>query len=424
MFPEADENAIGRDYARAKESYARFGVDTDEAVARLGQVPLSLHCWQGDDLTGFEVHEGPLDSGGLLATGSQPGRPRNADELRCDLDKAISLIPGPMRVNLHAIYAETGGEVVERNQLGPERFSRWMDWACERGYGLDFNPTFFAHPMANSGYTLASPDKAIRDYWIEHGIGSRRIAAAMAAAVGAPAGNNLWIPDGDKDHPMDRWAPRGRLVESLDTIFAAEVKGEALDSVEGKLFGIGSEDYVVGSHEFYFGYCLRSGKTLCLDMGHFHPTETIADKLSACLTFLDGLLLHVSRGVRWDSDHVVILSDDVREVCHEVVRGGALDRVRFALDFFDAGVNRIAAWVTGSRAFKALLLNAMLEPTGLLRELEANGDRGAKLALLQDLKLMPLGAVWNHFCLTHASPPATAWLNEVARYENEVLAKR
>jgi L-rhamnose isomerase len=425
MVPTLDERAIRENYRRGQEAYAAWGVDTDGALRRLWQTPLSLHCWQGDDVTGFERREQPVDGGGILATGGYPGRARTADQLRQDLGQAMRLIPGRLRVNLHAIYAETGAGKTDRNQLTPEHFGRWIDWARAGGFGLDFNPSFFAHPMANSGFTLSHRDEGVRRFWVEHGIASRRIAVAIGKALGSPCCNNVWIPDGAKDHPVDRWGPRERLRRSLDEIFAEPVPHSVVkDALEGKLFGIGSEDYVVGSHEFYLGYCVRHGKLLCLDTGHFHPTETIADKLSAILTFLDEALLHVSRGLRWDSDHVVVLNDDVRALCHELVRGGALERALFSLDFFDASINRVAAWVIGARSFQRGLLSALLEPVDLLRRLEAEGDGAAKLGLLQDFKLLPLAAVWDYGCLTQDRPAGSAWLNEIRWYERDVLSRR
>jgi len=425
MFPRTDPARIEEAYRRARETYAGLGVDTEAALERLDGVPVSLHCWQADDVTGFEVHEGPVDGGGLLATGGYPGRARNADELRQDYEEAFRLIPGPCRVNLHAIYAETGGRAVPRNELGPEHFSRWMDWAKALGRGLDFNPTFFAHPLAADGWTLAHPDAGVRRFWIEHGAASRRIAAAMGRATGGPCVNNVWVPDGAKDHPMDRWGPRERLARSLDAVFAEALpRADLRDAVEGKLFGLGSEDYVVGSHEFYLAYCLTRGKVLCMDMGHYHPTETLADKLSAVLGFLDEVLLHISRGVRWDSDHVVIDNDDVRALCAELVRGDALGRVYLAFDFFDASVNRVGAWVIGARSFQRALLAALLEPTDLLRRFESEGRGAEKLGLLQELKALPFGAVWDAYCLRKDVPAGPAWLDEMRRYEEEVLSKR
>jgi len=425
MFDKLKPKVVEADYARAKERYAAIGVDVGAAVKLLGEVPLSIHCWQGDDVGGFEVHEEAVDGGGILATGAYPGRARNGDELRADLDVATALIPGPSRVNLHAIYAETGGKKVDRDELSPQHFARWMDWAKGREYGLDFNPSFFAHPKANSGYTLSSADEGVRRFWVAHGIASRRIASAMAEATGDVCLNNVWIPDGAKDSPIDRWGPRERLVRSLDEIFAEALDPATVaDCVEGKLFGLGSEDYVVGSHEFYLAYCVARGKVPCMDMGHYHPTEMVHDKLSAVLAFLDKVLLHVSRGIRWDSDHVVILNDDVRNLAREVVRGGALDRVYFSLDFFDASINRIAAWVTGARAWKRALLEALLEPAGMLRDTEREARGGSKLALLEELAGFPAGAAWDYFCLTQEVPAGPAWIDEVDAYEKDVLSKR
>jgi len=425
MFPRTDPARIEEAYRRARETYAGLGVDTEAALDRLDGVPVSLHCWQADDVRGFEVHEGPVDGGGLLATGGYPGRARNADELRQDYEEAFRLIPGPCRVNLHAIYAETGGRAVPRNELGPEHFSRWMDWAKALGRGVDFNPTFFAHPLAADGWTLAHPDAGVRRFWIEHGAASRRIAAALGRATGGPCVNNLWVPDGAKDHPADRWGPRERLARSLDAVFAEALPREDLrDAVEGKLFGLGSEDYVAGSHEFYLAYCLTRGKVLCLDLGHYHPTESVADKLSAVLAFLDEVLLHISRGVRWDSDHVVIDNDEVRALCAELVRGDALGRVYLAFDFFDASMNRVGAWVIGARSFRRALLAALLEPTDLLRRFESEGRGAEKLGLLQELKALPFGAVWDAYCLRKDVPVGPAWLDEMRRYEEEVLSKR
>ena len=425
MFTELSQDVIERNYEQAKNQYKMLGVDADAALAKLATTPISLHCWQGDDVQGFEVHEEAVSGGGIMATGNYPGAARNGDELRKDAEKAISLIPGTLRFSLHAIYAETDGVSVERDQLTPEHFSKWIDWSKRTGVKLDFNPTFFAHPMAESGYTLSSADEEVRQFWVRHGIASRRIAEAMGRAQGGPCAINHWIPDGAKDHPTDRWGPRQRLVQSLDQMLAADVDTAFCnDAVECKLFGIGSEDYVVGSHEFYLSYAVKHGTMLCLDMGHFHPTETIHDKLSAIMTFQDELLLHVSRGIRWDSDHVVILNDDLRNLFIEMVRGNVLNRVNIALDFFDASINRIGAWAIGTRcAFKALLY-ALLEPTSMLQELEAGGDGAAKLALLEELKTMPFGAVWDMACLNGGAPVGTAWIREMQAYDAQVRAER
>jgi len=420
------DRTIEEGYRKAQEIYALWGVDTEAALRVLAETPVSIHCWQGDDVAGLEVHEGDVGSGGIQATGNYPGRARTGDELRSDISKALDCIPGKRhRVNIHAFYAETDGVVVDRNALEVEHFSRWIDWARSRDLMLDFNPTYFAHPLAADGYTLASPREEVRRFWIEHGIVCRRIAAALGEKLGGVCVNNLWIPDGEKDTPVDRWGPRRRLKESLDEILAAEVSGETLeDTLESKLFGIGSESYVVGSHEFYLSYCVGNRVTPCVDMGHFHPTENVADKISSILLFCDKLLIHVSRGIRWDSDHVVILNDDVRAVCEEVVRGGVLDRVFFALDFFDASINRIAAWVIGTRSFQKALLSALLQPVDLLRELESGGDGAGRLGVFEEAKTLPMGAVWDYFCLKEGAPVQGAWLEEVRAYEKEILSKR
>lgn len=411
-------------FSFARERYAALGVDVDRALAALKDVPISLHCWQGDDVGGFENDEG-LTGGGIQATGNYPGKARTPDELRSDFLCALRMIPGRHRMNLHASYAETGGRAVERDELLPEHFSGWIGWAKENKLGLDFNPTFFSHPLANGGFTLASADRSIREFWIRHGIACRRIGAAMGRELGSPCVTNVWIPDGYKDTPVDRRSPRERLRQSLDEIFHEPLDPRhCLDAVESKLFGIGSESYVVGSHEFYLGYAVASEKLLCLDAGHFHPTEGIADKISAVLEFVDELLLHVSRGVRWDSDHVVVLSDDLRFVAEEVVRGEFLNRVHIGLDFFDASINRVAAWVIGTRAMIKALLMAMLEPIDKMRALELEGDFTARLALLEELKTMPWSAVWDKYCLEQNVPVGGDWLAEVQRYEREVLSGR
>jgi len=410
-------------YQAAKERYTELGVDTDAVVEQLGGIAISLHCWQGDDVGGFEG--GPdASGGGIMATGSYPGKARTADELRADLDKAMSLIPGPQRLNLHAMYAETDGSV-DRNELGPEHFTAWIDWARANGMGMDFNPTYFGHPWAADGLTLSHADEGIRRFWIEHGIRCRRIAAAMGKALGSPCVNNLWIPDGYKDIPADRKAPRSRLRESLDEIYAQPMnKSHVLDAVESKLFGIGSESYVVGSHEFYLGYALSKKLLLTLDTGHYHPTEVVSDKLSAVLEFVDEVLLHISRGIRWDSDHVVILSDELMEIARELVRGDYLDRVHIGLDFFDASIHRIAAWVIGTRCTAKALLIALLEPTDRLRAAELAGDFTTRLAMFEELKTLPFGAVWDYYCLRQDVPVGPDWLAEIRKYEADVTSKR
>jgi len=412
-------------YTPAREHYAELGVDTDQALETLAGVAVSLHCWQGDDVGGFENPDGEL-TGGIQATGNYPGKARSADELRADLDKALSLIPGTHRLNLHAIYAEPSTKKrVERNELTVEHFTNWIDWAKGKGMGLDFNGTFFSHPKAADGLTLSHPDAGIRRFWIEHAVACRRIGAAMGRALENPCVTNLWIPDGYKDTPVDRKSPRERLRDSLDTIFAEKLDPKHnLDAVESKLFGIGSESYVVGSHEFYLGYAVQNEILLCLDAGHFHPTEVISDKISSCLCFVKELLLHVSRGVRWDSDHVVILSDELRAIAEEIVRGGYLPRVHIGLDYFDASINRVAAWVIGTRCMVKALLLALVEPTAKLRAREDAGDWTGRLALLEESKSLPFGAVWDYYCLQQNVPAGEAWLDEVRQYEKTVLAKR
>ena len=416
--------AIETTYHLARQRYADWGVDTDEALRRLEQIAISMHCWQGDDVGGFETDAG-LTGGGIMATGTYPGKARNADQLRADLEKAFRLIPGVHRLNLHAIYRETGGKPVDRDRIEPAHFQRWIDWARQLGIGMDFNSTYFSHPKAADGFTLAHPDPGIRRFWIDHGIACRKIGAAIGRALGTPCVTNTWIPDGFKDVTIDRKGPRLLLKKSLDEMFAAAVDPQAnRDAVESKLFGIGSETYVVGSHEFYLGYAVRNKKLLCLDAGHFHPTETIADKISSVLLYLDEILLHVSRGIRWDSDHVVILNDDLRAIAEELVRGDFLDRVHIGLDFFDASINRVAAWVIGVRAMIKALLAALLEPTPLLRQCEVDGDFTGRLALVEEVKTLPLGAVWDYYCLKEGVPVGRKWLGEVRQYESEVLSRR
>jgi len=411
-------------YALAKERYAMLSVDTDQAIDALTQISISLHCWQGDDVAGFESPDSEL-GGGIATTGNYPGKARNADELRGDLDKAYSLIPGTHRLNLHAIYAETGGQKVERNELQPEHFAAWVDWAKDTGHGVDFNPTCFSHPLAESGFTLASYDTTVRRFWIEHCIACRKIGEYIGRELGSPCVTNIWIPDGFKDTPVDRKTPRMLLKSSLDEILAAKLDPQHnLDSVECKLFGLGSESYVVGSHEFYMGYAIANDVLLCLDAGHFHPTEVISDKLSSILTFIDEVLLHVSRGVRWDSDHVVTLSDELEAIAQEIVRGDFLHRVHIGLDYFDASINRVAAWVIGTRnALRALLL-ALVEPIDQLRELEVAGDYTQRLALLEELKGLPFGAVWDYFCWRQGVPVGIGFMDEIRDYERQELSKR
>jgi L-rhamnose isomerase len=423
MTNQPPEKHLQAAYALAKERYAALGVDTDEALTTLAQISLSLHCWQGDDVGGFEHSGGDL--GGVMPTGNYPGKARTADELRCDLDKTFSLIPGKHRLNLHAIYAEPEGKKVSRNAQRPEHFKRWVEWARQNGLGLDFNPSFFSHPMASGGFTLASYDENVRKFWIEHAINCRKIGEYFGRELGTPCVTNIWIPDGFKDIPVDRLTPRRLLKDSLDQILAERIDPKYnRDAVEPKLFGIASESYVVGSHEFYIGYAVANKILLCLDSGHYHPTETIADKLSAILCFVDEVLLHVSRGVRWDSDHVVILSDDLLAIAQEIVRGGFLKRIHIGLDYFDATINRVAAWTIGARNMQRALLLALLEPLDEMLTLEIAGDYTGRLALLEDLKGLPFGAVWDYFCFQKGVPVGMSFMDEIRTYEKTELAQR
>jgi L-rhamnose isomerase len=410
-------------YNLARQRYADLGVDTDAALRQLATVPISLHCWQGDDVGGFEDPDGKL-GGGLAATGNYPGKARTPDELRRDAAKALSLIPGRHRFNLHAFYGEFGSRRVDRDAIGPEHFAGWIDWAKSLGIGLDFNPTCFSHPNA-SDFTLSHPDAAIREFWIRHAAACRRIGAAMGKALGTPCVTNVWIPDGMKDTPVDRVGPRERLRASLDAVFAEPLDPRFhLDAVEGKLFGLGCESYTVGSHEFYFGYAMSRQILYTLDTGHYHPTETITDKISTALMFVPEILLHVSRGVRWDSDHVVTLGDDLDAIAQELVRGGFLPRTHIGLDYFDASINRVAAWVIGTRNTLKALLKAMIEPIDRLRECEAAADYTARLALQEEIKSLPWGAVWDRYCAAAGVPGGGRWLDEVRDYERTVMAAR
>jgi len=416
-------SAIESAFDLARERYAAAGVDVAKALKTLESVPVSVHCWQGDDVGGFEHADNELGSG-LAVTGNYPGKARTVDELRSDLDVAYSLIPGKHRLNLHAMYGEFS-TTTDRNEIGPEHFQGWIDWAKQNKIGLDFNPSFFSHDNASDGFTLSHTDSRIRNFWIEHGIASREIAAAMGKALGTPCVNNVWVPDGFKDSPADRTAPRKRLAESLDKMFAHEFDvNHLLDSVECKLFGIGSESYVVGSHEFYLGYAMSRKKLLCLDAGHFHPTEVISDKISSVMLYLPEILLHVRRGVRWDSDHVVTYSDELQGIAQEIVRGGYLERVHIGLDFFDASINRVAAWVIGTRNMIKALLTALLEPTDQLKQLELDGDLTSRLAIMEEFKSMPFGAVWDYYCLKAGVPAGTDWLQKIKQYEHDVQLGR
>ncbi|TVX81166.1 L-rhamnose isomerase [Peribacillus simplex] len=415
---------IKEQYEAAKQAYANWGIDVDAALETLKKVPISIHCWQGDDIGGFEVNKSEL-SGGIDVTGNYPGKATTPEELRMDLEKALSLIPGKHRVNLHAIYAETNGEAVERDQLEPKHFENWLNWAKENGLGLDFNPTLFSHKKAADGLTLSHPDEEIREFWIDHCIASRKIGEYFGRELGRPCLTNIWIPDGYKDIPSDRLTPRKRLKESLDRIFTAEVDETCnWDAVESKVFGIGSESYVVGSHEFYLGYALKNNKICLVDTGHYHPTETVSNKISSMLLYSDKLALHVSRPVRWDSDHVVILDDELREVALEIVRNDALNQVIIGLDFFDASINRVAAWTIGTRNMIKALLYALLVPNDHLKELQEKGDFTERLALMEEFKTYPFGAIWDYYCEQMNVPVKERWLMQVKDYERDVLAKR
>ncbi|TWE09164.1 L-rhamnose isomerase [Neobacillus bataviensis] len=416
--------SIQENYELAKKAYEKWGINVDEVIEKLKNVPISIHCWQGDDIGGFEVNQKEL-SGGISVTGNYPGKASTPEELRADLEKALSLIPGKHRVNLHAIYAETNGEVVERDQLEPKHFENWVKWAKENGLGLDYNPTLFSHPKADDGLTLSHPNEEFREFWINHCIGSRKIGEYFGKELGTPALTNIWIPDGYKDIPSDRLTPRKRLKESLDKIFAVEVDEKYnLDAVESKVFGLGSESYVVGSHEFYLNYAMKNDKLCLLDTGHYHPTETVSNKISSMLLFSEKLALHVSRPVRWDSDHVVILDDELKEIALEIVRNDALDRVIIGLDFFDASINRVAAWTIGTRNMIKALLSAMLVPNEYLKQLQEEGNFTERLALMEEFKTYPFGAVWDYYCEKMGVPVKESWLEEVKAYEQEVLLKR
>ncbi len=418
----AKQSSVTKAYDLARERYAALGVDTEAALKAARGLSISLHCWQGDDVGGFETGGSTL-GGGLAVTGNYPGKARTPDELRADLDKALSLIPGKHRLNLHAMYGEFGGKRVDRDAIEMEHFTGWVEWAHANQMGLDFNPSCFAHPKAADGFTLSHRDKGIRSFWIEHCRRSREIGAAMGKVLGSPAVTNVWVPDGYKDTPADRLAPRERLAASLDAVFKKPLKHN-YDAVEPKLFGIGSESYVVGSHEFYLGYAISRQKVFCLDAGHFHPTEGIADKISSVFQYVPRVLLHVSRGVRWDSDHVVTLTDDLQQIAQELVRGAFLPRTHLGLDYFDASINRVAAWGIGTRNFLKALLIAMLEPIDKLRAAENTGDLTTRLALQEEAKTMPFSAVWDAYCEQQNVPVGDKWLAEVKGYEREVFANR
>lgn len=415
--------SIDQAWKLAKERFAALNIDVEDALKKLDTLPVSMHCWQGDDVAGFENQGGAL-TGGIQATGNYPGKARNATELRADLEQALALIPGPKRLNLHAIYLESD-EPVERNKIEPKHFANWVSWARDNKLGLDFNPTCFSHALSADGFTLSHPDEKIRQFWIEHCQASRHISAYFGRELGTASVMNIWVPDGMKDLTIDRLAYRQRLLNSLDQIISEKLDiNHHIDAVESKLFGIGAESFTVGSNEFFLGYAASRGTALCLDAGHFHPTEVISDKISSAMLYVEHLLLHVSRPVRWDSDHVVLLDDETQAIANEIIRNNLFDRVHIGLDFFDASINRIAAWVIGTRNMKKALLRALLEPTDQLRQLELAGDYTARLALLEEQKSLPWQAVWDTYCQRSHVPVGADWLKNIRDYEQSTLSKR
>lgn len=414
---------VQANYEAAKQLYAAHGIDVDQALKQLEQIKISMHCWQGDDVRGF-LNRGQDLTGGISVTGNYPGAATTPEELRSDLEKAFSLIPGQHKVNLHAIYVDTD-ETVELDKIEPKHYQKWVDWAKAQGLGLDFNPTCFSHEKSKDGFTLSHPDDDIRQFWIDHCKASRKVGAYFGEQLGQTCVTNVWVPDGFKDVPADRLAPRKRLKAALDDVFAEELNpAHNLDAVESKLFGLGSEAYVVGSHEFYMGYGIQNNKLICLDAGHFHPTEVISNKLSSLSLFADGILLHVSRPMRWDSDHVVTLDDELIDIARELVRGDLLGKTHIGLDFFDASINRVAAWVIGTRNTIKALLRALLDPVEALKQAELEGDYTTRLALTEEFKSYPFGAVWDYYCASKGVPVREAWLAEVKAYEQETLLKR
>lgn len=416
---------INQAYALAREKYGALGVDTEKAVQQMKEVVISLHCWQADDVGGFEKPDAALSGGGIQATGNYPGKAHTVEQVRADLEKVMQLLPGKQRLNLHAIYGEFGGKTVDRHQVGVEHFQGWIDWAKSQGIGLDFNGTYFSHPLAGSGFTLSSKEETVRQFWVEHMKRCREIGAEMGKQLGTPCVHNTWIPDGSKDVPVDRNGYRSQLKKSLDEGFQTEFPKEYLkDAVESKLFGIGAESMTVGSHDFYLGYAIKNNKLICLDNGHFHPTEQVGDKISSCLQFIDEVLLHVTRPVRWDSDHVVTLNEEVQLIASEIVRNNFFKRVNTGLDFFDASINRVGAYVVGTRAAQKAFMFALLEPVSMLVKLEEEGRYFERLAIMEELKSMPFGAVWDYYCLQNNVPSGDAYIAEVQQYEKEVLSRR
>ncbi len=416
---------VEKSYRLAKDQYAALGVDTDVVLEKINEVNISLHCWQTDDVGGFETPNAELSGGGIQATGNYPGKATSIAEMRKDLEKVLSLLPGKQRLNLHAFYGDFQGEKVDRNQIEVKHFQSWIDWCKKQGIGMDFNASCFSHPMADSGFTLSSKNEEVRQFWVEHLKRCRAISAEIGKQLGSPCVHNTWIPDGSKDTPIDRNKHRVLLKKSLDEAMATDYSKEYMkDAVESKLFGIGAESMTVGSHDFYLGYAISNNKLICLDNGHFHPTEQVGDKISACLQFVDELLLHVTRPIRWDSDHVVTLNEEIQLIASEIIRNNYLNRVNIGLDFFDASINRIGAYVVGTRATQKAFMYAMLEPTKTLIKYEEAGQNFERLALLEELKTKPFGAVWDYYCLQKGVPVGEDFITEIQKYEKEELAHR
>ncbi|HBC77286.1 MAG TPA: L-rhamnose isomerase [Bacteroidales bacterium] len=422
---EMDKELIKKSYQLAKEQYAEIGVDTEKVLKQMDDVVISLHCWQTDDVGGFEKEGAELGGGGIQATGNFPGKSKSLAQMRDDLDKVLSLLPGKQRLSLHAIYGEFGGKKVDRDQIEAKHFQGWIDWAKKRKIGLDFNCTCFSHPLADDGFTLSSKNPKIRKFWVEHTKRCRAIAAEMGKQLGTPSVHNIWIPDGSKDTPVDRMGLRKLLKKSLDEIFTVKYPKKYLkDSIESKLFGIGSESMVVGSHDFYLGYAVQNNTMITLDNGHFHPTEQVGDKISSILLYIDELLLHLTRGVRWDSDHVLTFNDELLLITQEIIRAKALARINIGLDFFDASLNRIGAYVIGTRSAQMAFMYAMLEPYQTLLKFEEEGRTFERLSFLELMKSKPFGAVWDYYCLRNKVPAGQDYIEEIMNYEKAVLLKR
>ena len=416
---------IKKAYEIAKEQYAKIGVDTKSAIAKMKDVNISLHCWQTDDVGGFETPDASLSGGGIQATGNYPGKATTIAQVKADLEKVLSLLPGKQRLNLHAIYGDFQGELVDRDQIEIKHFQSWIDWCKKQGIGMDFNASCFSHPRAADGYTLSSKNEENRKFWVEHVKRCRAISAEMGKQLGTSCVHNTWIPDGSKDTPIDRNGYRIQLKKSLDEAMEIDYPKEYMkDAVESKLFGLGVESMTVGSHDFYLGYAIKNNKLICLDNGHFHPTEQVGDKISSCLQFVDEVLLHVTRPIRWDSDHVVTLNEDVQLIASEIIRNNFLNRVNIGLDFFDASINRIGAYVTGTRAAQKAFLIAALEPTADLVKLEEAGKNFERLAMLEELKTMPFAAVWDYYCLKEGVATGMDYIAEIQKYEKDILSKR